>query len=254
MDTSESIPEISDPFSIGVQLSVIVEYLNNSGLPDDATTPTFCETVVMPMTKQFRCSLAEYFKAKTPLVIGTPVGFISHAWQYNFRGMIDALVNYFGEGAFVWLDFVCNNQHKAPNYLFDWWSGTFKTAISRIGKTVMVLSPWNDPIPLIRGWCIWELYCTIESEGYEFDIAMTTESERAFIRDIDNDPTGTINRMLTTIDCANSECFKEEDKTKIHSAIQKIGFAKLNKRIFKALRGWVIRKYKRELETRKRDW
>ena len=25
---------------------------------------------------------------------------------------------------------------------------------------VQVLSPWNAPTPLLRSWCLWELYCT----------------------------------------------------------------------------------------------
>jgi hypothetical protein len=253
MGATGSMPvEIADPFSVGVQLGVILEYLVTSDLSADATTSVFCEKVILPMTKPFQCSMAEYFRAVKPLAIGQPVGFVSHAWKYNFRALIEALVTYFGKDAYVWLDFICNNQHKASDYPFDWWCGTFKSAVSSIGKTVMVLAPWNDPIPLTRGWCIWELYCTIDNEGCEFDIAMTAESERAFVNDIDNDPTGALNKMLATIDCAHSQCFKEEDREKIHNAIiQKIGFSEMNKRIFEALRGWVIRKYRKEMGKRK---
>jgi hypothetical protein len=56
---------------------------------------------------------------------------------------------------------------------------------------------------------------------------MTSESEERFVEDIDADPVDIINKMLATIDCENSRCFKEEDKTKIHTAIcQKVGFWK----------------------------
>jgi tetratricopeptide (TPR) repeat protein len=253
MDILEILPISSDPFSVGVQLGAIVEYIDKLQLPDNVTTRAFCDVVVKKITKQSQCSLAEYFKAMKPSALGKPVGFISHAWNYNFRALITALVSYFGKDSYVWLDFVCNNQHKAIDYPFEWWSGTFKTAISSIGKTVMVLAPWNNPIPLTRGWCIWELYCTIESKGCEFDIAMTEESERAFVDDIDRDPEGTINKMLATIDCANSKCTDEEDKHNIHTAIQTIGFPEINKRIFEALRGWVIRRYSKELEKRRRE-
>jgi hypothetical protein len=191
MGATGSMPvEIADPFSVGVQLGVILEYLDTTDLPADATTSVFCEKVILPMTEPFQCSMAEYFRAVKPLAIGQPIGFVSHAWKYNFRALIESLVTYFGKDAYVWLDFICNNQHKASDYPFDWWCGTFKSAISSIGKTVMVLAPWNDPIPLTRGWCIWELYCTIDNDACEFDIAMTAESERAFVNDIDNDPTG----------------------------------------------------------------
>jgi tetratricopeptide (TPR) repeat protein len=258
MGASESLSvdpiEITDPFSVGVQLGVMVEYLDTVELSADATTAEFCANFILPLTKEFQCSAAEYLRAVRSLSIGKPIGFISHAWIYSFRDLINALVSYYGKDAYVWLDIACNNQHKAPNYPPDWWYGAFKTAISSIGKTVMVLAPWNDPIPLTRGWCIWELYCTIESEGCEFDIAMTAESEFAFVFDIDTNPKGTINKMLSAIDCSNSQCEKEEDKTKIDIAIkEKIGFSEMNKRIFEALRGWVIRRYTKELEKRKRE-
>jgi hypothetical protein len=204
-----------------VQLGVIVGYLDTVELSRNATTAEFCAKIIVPLTKPFQCSAAEYSQSVRPSSIGKPIGFISHAWTYNFRALVDALISCFGKDSFVWLDFVCCNQHKASNYPSDWWYGTFKTAISSIGKTVMVLSPWNDPIPLTRGWCIWELYCTIDSEDCEFDIVMTSESEERFVEDIDADPVDTINKMLATIDCENSQCFKEEDKTKIHTAILK---------------------------------
>jgi hypothetical protein len=252
MDASDSLPGISDPFSVGIQLAVIAELVNKSNLPENDTTTEFCEMVLIPLTKQLQCSLVEYYNRLKPSAVGKPVGFISHAWKYDFRQFVAALRSYFGKDAYVWLDFACNNQHKAPDYPFDWWCGTFKTAISSIGKTVMVLAPWNDPIPLTRGWCIWELYCTIESEGCEFDIAMTEESERAFINDIDSNPMGAINKMLATIDCANSQCTSEEDQKKIQNAIQQVGFAKINNKILEALRNWVIRRYKKEVEKRRR--
>jgi tetratricopeptide (TPR) repeat protein len=115
----------------------------------------------------------------------------------------------------------------------------------------MVLAPYNDPIPLTRGWCIWELYCTISSPGCEFDVAMPKQIEENFVKDIDADPTECINNMLATISCEHSECFKPEDKEQIHHAIRTtIGFAEMDKTIFEVMRTWVIEKYARALERR----
>ena len=44
----------------------------------------------------------------------------------------------------------------------DWWFTTFKVAVASIGHTVLVLMPWDDPIPLTRAWCIWEILSTID--------------------------------------------------------------------------------------------
>jgi hypothetical protein len=166
-DMDSTLSGSVDQFSVGIQLAALIEYYQSkqSNLPEDVTTKMFCEQVILPETEQLKCSLVELFRNITPSAVGQPVGFISHAWQYTFRSLIEAMVNYFGKDAYVWLDFVCCNQHKAPNYPFEWWDGTFKSAISSIGKTVMVVDPWDNPIPLTRGWCVWEMYCTIDSEG-----------------------------------------------------------------------------------------
>jgi hypothetical protein len=80
MDAAKSVPVLSDPFSVGVQLAVIVEYLEKSNLPENATATDFCEIVIKPLTEQFQCSLAEYYSFMRPSAIGKPVGFISYAW------------------------------------------------------------------------------------------------------------------------------------------------------------------------------
>jgi len=77
----------------------------------------------------------------------------------------------------IWFDLFSNNQHKAIDLDFDYWSTTFQSAIQSFGHTVMVFAPWDDPIPLTRAWCLWELYCTVQTSS-RFDIAMTTSAHR----------------------------------------------------------------------------
>ncbi len=128
---------------------------------------------------------------------------------------------------------------------FEWWCETFKDATHSFGRTVMMLAPWNDPFPLLRGWCIWELYCTILGKrGIKFDVAMSAGSAEQFIVDVNADPKNVMNKMLATIDTSKSECFKTEDKERIHEAIRRtVGFDELNKEIFEVMRGWMISKY-----------
>eukprot|EP01036_Dinobryon_divergens_P026470 gene26470-biopygen22023 len=89
-----------------------------------------------------------------------------------------------------------------------WWSTTFKSAIRDFGRTVMVLTPWHDPVPLQCGWCI---YSTIVTQS-RFEVAMTQSSREAFLRDFVSDPTGSINKILAAIDVAKSECFNLRDR------------------------------------------
>jgi hypothetical protein len=118
--TVSTFPTISDPFSVGVKLGFLIEQFHKK--IRGATTTDISNKLIMPMTASYQCSLAEYWTVANPSVIGIPVAFISHAWKYPFEDLISALLNYFGEDQYVWLDFVCNNQHKAPSYPFEWWS------------------------------------------------------------------------------------------------------------------------------------
>jgi hypothetical protein len=71
----------------------------------------------------------------------------------------------------------------------------------------MVMAPWNSPIPLTRGWCIFELYCTAITNS-KFEVAMSQHHQDFFFEDMERDVDGEINKMLATIDAKNSECFK----------------------------------------------
>lgn len=77
--------------------------------------------------------------------------FTSHAWTNNFLELTDALKDHCDKDAIVWLDIFSHNQHENKSQS----TRPFETAVKEIGHTVMVLSPWNDPIPLKRAWCLY---------------------------------------------------------------------------------------------------
>jgi hypothetical protein len=146
--------------------------------------------------------------------VGKATVFISHAWKYLFLDVMDALQNYFfsDPDILLWFDICSVNQHAEAevDLDFEWWSNSFKSAIRDFGRTVMVLAPWQDPIPLRRGWCLFEIYSTIVTES-KFEVAMTESSREAFLKDIISDAKGSIYKMLATIDVMKSECFMPED-------------------------------------------
>jgi tetratricopeptide (TPR) repeat protein len=240
--------------TVGIKLSFIAELIKD--FPEDelrkATTTDVCDKFIKPVTREYQSSFCELMTSIDPSKIGPATVFISHAWRYLFLEVLKALLEKYQNDldVVIWFDLFCNNQHKAPNRDFLWWTGVFKTAIEKIGRTVMVFTPWNDPIPLTRGWCIWELYCTIETSS-QFEIAMTSQSQQEFLLDIDKNPIGTVNNMLSIINCEKSECINKIDKVQIHEAIKKtIGFYPLNQRIFETMRKWVTDRYSLEYEKR----
>ncbi|MFN9909593.1 MAG: hypothetical protein ACK56F_26330, partial [bacterium] len=173
--------------------------------------------------------------------------FISHAWKYKFLDVVDALLHHFNDrpDIVVWFDLFSNNQHQATALTYDWWATTFYTAIAEFKYTVMVLSPWHDPIPLQRAWCLFELYCTHDT-GCRFEVALGEKGHKDFVDAIDSsDKTSSevVNGMLARIDVRNSEAFKPEDKRMIHDTVRARvpgGFNKLNALVLELMRAWVL--------------
>ena len=75
----------------------------------------------------------------------------------------------------------------------------------------MVMAPWENPIPLTRGWCLFELYCTIITKS-KFEVAMDKTHLDKFFEDMRISVDEAVEKMLATIDVEKSECFKVEDR------------------------------------------
>ena len=82
--------------------------------------------------------------------VGRATYFISHAWKYNFIEFMAALeMKFQGEPtALLWIDLFSHNQHN--ELTSDQWISAFEDHIVRIGHTVMILFPWDSPIPFTR--------------------------------------------------------------------------------------------------------
>jgi tetratricopeptide (TPR) repeat protein len=119
---------------------------------------------------------------------------------------------------------------------FEWWRDTFKSAIQMIGKTVMIMTPWDQPIPITRAWCVWELFCTIDTKS-TLEIALTRDQKIKFGEDLRKD----VSKLeLFQIKSEDSTAFKPEDKERIHVAIRTtVGFSRLDSMISTALYHWM---------------
>ena len=196
------------PFSLlGVHVSFFPSFIASCGGESalaSLTTTDVCELFVKPMTLQRRCSMCDLMQDSRSGHVGTAKCFISHAWKYRFLDVVDSIMDYFSGGhnascdSFVWFDLFSNCQHDTCAKPFEWWVGTFSNAIKTMGSVLMILSPWNNPVPLTRAWCVFELYAC-ESSGSSFDIAMTRSERQHFLDDLNADPIAFYN-MYTHID------------------------------------------------------
>ena len=58
--------------------------------------------------------------------------------------------------------------------------------VRSIGHTVLFLDPWDAPAPLLRAWCLWEIYHTVDG-GAALVVVMSAEQQARFAEALMND-------------------------------------------------------------------
>jgi hypothetical protein len=240
---------------VGIKIGYLVRKIVtlDPTLLEKATMEEICHHIIKPITAQYQCSYVDYLEKIDPFSVGKAQAYISYARSCNFRDVMKAIIAHFNgdKEAFVWIDIFSFNQHQNLRLSSEFLCNTLKSGIKGMGKTVMVLTSWNEPAPLSRAWCIWELFCAIEAGG-SFEIAMTEESKKELFDHLDQDPLGTIDKLMATFDSINTTCYRREDEFQIQSAIvNNIGYSELNEEIMKRLKEWILTTYERKFIWRK---
>lgn len=210
---------------------------------------SYCEMVKKRESAE---SSEEIMTRAGSMTVGVANIFLSFAFVDNFMEVMRCLQYYLisknagrdrEQLAFVWISMFSVDQNKAETFPMDWWSVTFKRSIGEIGRVVMVALPWKNPTTLHRSWCLWEIFCSIET-GSEFDVALSEGQQKLLFDEIlSRDSAGdAVNDMLGTIDCAKSQCYKAEDRVQIFAAVRATqgGFHRVNSLILERMRNWMI--------------
>ena len=139
---------------------------------------------------------------------------------------------------FFWFDIFSNSQHKSSGRKYEWWIDCFREAIGRFGRTLLVLE-WDNPIPLSRIWCVWELACTV-STGAKLEVIMNEEEELTFGTCLTTQFDSLVAR-LSKIDVEHAEAHLPSDVANIQAAIRATagGYHETNKQVIGALRSWM---------------
>eukprot|EP00045_Choanoeca_perplexa_P021779 m.7291 g.7291 ORF g.7291 m.7291 type:complete len:647 (+) comp8788_c0_seq1:78-2018(+) len=223
-----------------------------------ATTKDVCNQVILPLTKEKQCTLidllpvlraeaeAEGFITSTePSWQSAATVFISHAWKYPLSAPIGVMLQYAeleDAGTYFWFDLFINNQNGFEvTHSFEWLCGRFKDSIRAIGKVILVLSPWNDPIPLTRSWCLWELVSTAELDTQvEFVVRLPSGEQEKFTEAI-KENAGVVYQSLLDVDARRAEASVDSDRVMISEAIEKtVGYASVNAMVKDQMSSWII--------------
>jgi tetratricopeptide (TPR) repeat protein len=259
---TEAAPEQQlPPFStLGIRFSkigFIIDLLGGRDALAGKTTTVVNDDHLKPLTSESGLSLCDQL-ALVAVDAGTDGNvsvaeanwFISHAWSYNFLDVMEA-VEVFVEtevaleerdDVVIWFDLFSNSQHSAQNRPFEWWSGTFKNAVQKLGNVMMVLHPWDSPVTLTRAWCVMEILAAIQT-GCRFEVSMSkAEAERFNTMLSEEGVVRSFHMMLSRVNSAKSEARDVAVRDQIHDAVRQLlpqGFTDLDSMVLRVFEKWM---------------
>eukprot|EP00049_Salpingoeca_infusionum_P019368 m.361582 g.361582 ORF g.361582 m.361582 type:complete len:760 (+) comp19698_c0_seq1:87-2366(+) len=240
--------------AIGVSAAFLRQFVDSLG--DDcgeSTTKDICDRIVVARTSKRglsyieQCMEDESSQGGKGSVeeagewFGPATVFISHAWKYRFADVVSAMLEY-GEAhdkTYFWFDLFINNQNVVTSYSYNWWTTTFKSSIASIGRVLVVMQPWSDPIPLTRAWCLWEMYCAI-SQQVDLSILIPKSEATGFRNGVLGNFRAVLD-VMTHVNAEKAEAWNLSDRDMIFNAIkQDVGFDHLNALVKGHMRKWLL--------------
>jgi tetratricopeptide (TPR) repeat protein len=244
--------------SLGLPLACILEFIERNGGRTafaGLTTSQVKRRFIMPETLATKQSLCDQLRCSGDARVQEAQWFVSHAWQYKFLDVVASLLLFFasepdGIAATLWFDAFSTSQHDTHARSPLWWQRTFMNAIGRMGRLVMVLTPWTHPVTLTRAWCILELFACCNSRS-RFEVAMPPDQYHSIFDLQSNLISEEYFSMLSKVHCERSECSRAEDRERIFAVVRSsIGFEAMDRLVFDAMGGWLLT----QLETKKQSY
>jgi len=118
-------------------------------------------------------------------------------------------------------------------------------SIGKLKRTLLVLE-WDDPKPLSRAWCLWEMVSTVDTRS-EFHVLMSPKNHKSFATAL---VTKFRHLVLKTcnVDLRSAQAFNPSDRDNIFKAVEAaVGFNEVNKVIIGIMRNWMVESGKEAL-------
>ena len=126
----------------------LVERYGGRAAFDKLTTEHACDKIEK-LTKDKQCPYIDLLRAERELAIENTVDFISHAWRCLFLDTFDTLIYFYIDppDTVFCFDIFPANQHQSGSIGFQ---EMFQALINELQRVVMILAPYDDPIPFTR--------------------------------------------------------------------------------------------------------
>eukprot|EP00457_Paulinella_chromatophora_P000829 gb/GEZN01000829.1/.p1 GENE.gb/GEZN01000829.1/~~gb/GEZN01000829.1/.p1 ORF type:complete len:1062 (+),score=199.70 gb/GEZN01000829.1/:200-3385(+) len=245
--SSGKVPRLG--VSVQYLLAFSETHLQAGSLLPSHTSKDVVENLIKPQTLATKTSFVDQLSASNvgqAQFVRVATVFLSHAWSYKFLDVVDAVRLHWPSPeeqstVFLWFDIFTVNQHATDTVPGQFWFDAFRTNVKKIGHTVLVQSPWANPVPLTRAWCLWEIHCTADVQA-EFEIILSSAEEKSFLQAlVTEEGIAQINTMLATVDVSVAKAWKLQDQEKILKAVRDSegGVHGLNKLVIRQLRDWL---------------
>ena len=184
--------------------------------------------------------------------------FVSHAWSYLFlEELVESIDTWITQqeqipvrGWYLWIDIFVVNQHvNVPNEInstlaeqnFREFSQGFQEKLTKIGKAILVLSPWDKPMWIFRVWCLYE-YFVVYHFQLQYEFVMPRNQKDRFVASMGEGGNNLLD-IVSALDVEKATAFSKYDETQIKNLVQKDlgGFSKLNEIVSGAVRLFCIR-------------
>jgi len=237
---SEPSPTGDDFPTDGITLNGIKHFIESHGGEQAFTglrTTDVCDRFLKPSTVDQGESYGGLAKTDPTRNghIGQATAFVSHAWEHEFLDVVAALEDFDlrqPTPTVFWFDIFSNNQHKAPNREFTWWQTV------KLKRTLLVLE-WDDPKPLSRAWCLWEMVSTVDTRS-EFHVLMSPKNHKSFATALVNDFENIVFKTCN-VDLRIAQAFNQSDRDNIFKAVEATaGFGEVNKVVIGIMREWMV--------------
>jgi WD40 repeat protein/tetratricopeptide (TPR) repeat protein/NAD-dependent SIR2 family protein deacetylase/tRNA A37 threonylcarbamoyladenosine biosynthesis protein TsaE len=109
---------------------------------------------------------------------------VSHAWDSMFEDLLSSLVKH-NEGEnlpnrkknFYWIDIFCQSR-RLCTFPTKSWTAKLDDHLTRVGKMLLIISPWNEPKTLKRARCVWELHRALNKLAGKVELEITTSQSQ----------------------------------------------------------------------------
>jgi len=246
---------ISSPASVqGITLQALKDILKRNPGSEGYETKGLVDNVFNKCTRDERCTMLSKLKGEKDSngcwAVGKMDYFVSYSWSYKIDQLIEALREFeislgrkAGRPVYFFIDCVCINQWHPAKHLDD-----LDRTICSADGLVMVILDWENPIPLQRAWCLFEISIALSS-ATRVHVGMTNSTRKALRKALFSNFDHVLQKM-DKIDVRHAGATYEKDLYDIRDKIKSmIGYGKLNNRVINALKDWLVDEAERMLKA-----